>query len=451
MLKQTTLSLDMLSIPAATSEKLSAPDVTVPLAHPLNPDQMAAVEAMVAFIQDPHDDDFFLLEGPAGTGKTFCVKALINRIKGRLVFTAPTNKATKVLRESVEAPGYKPECRTIYSLLGLKLEPNGEIKELTAAEDPLDLSQFAAVVVDEGSMLNSTLGLHMRKAAKEQNVRFILMGDRFQLRPVGEEKSWIWTTKRKVELSRVMRHDNQILALATHIRERMMAIAPNANLVSANDGEEGVWVMGTSQWLALIAEYAEQGWFSRPNMAKVIAWRNVTVDRVNGFIRKQIFGETESSWVVGDRLIMTAPAKDFEGEQVAHTDDEGEVTQVNVAYHPIYGEVKCYALTVTFDDNHQGTVWLLHEDSLRALNAELERKAALARKDGKLWQSFWALKDSFHAARYAYAITAHRSQGSTYTVAFVDYRDILVNRNRHEAFQCLYVGVTRPKKCLFLA
>ena len=113
----------------------------------LNPEQAQAVSAMEAFLRS--DDSFFVLKGTAGTGKTFCIKELIPRIRGRLVFTAPTNKATKVLRDSIASEDYKPDCRTIYSLLGLRLEANGEVKELTSPEDPFDLTKFLAVVLDE--------------------------------------------------------------------------------------------------------------------------------------------------------------------------------------------------------------------------------------------------------------------------------------------------------------
>jgi len=53
--------------------------------------------------------------------------------------------------------------------------------------------------------------------------------------------------------------------------------------------------------------------------------------------------------------------------------------------------------------------------------------------------------------KYAYAITAHRAQGSTYDTVYVDYQDILMNRERYEAFQCLYVASSRPRKTLYLA
>lgn len=437
--------------PTPVAEKLAAPTVDLRPVYPLNSDQESAVSSMVTFISS--DDDLFLLEGPAGTGKTFCIKALINRIKGRLVFTAPTNKATKVLRESVQAPDYKPDCRTIYSLLGLSLEANGEIKELKAPEDPLDLTRFAAVVVDEASMVNKTLMKYIAEAARDQCVKFIFMGDRFQLPPVGEDISPCWLINNRAVLSRVMRFDNQILTLATTLRERMNHPAPSITLVSDNDGAEGVWKLERTAWESRIREAARRGEFSRPNEAKAIAWRNATVATLNTIIRSEIFPGATQAWVVGDRIVMLAPAADVRGEddKIASTDDEGVVESVSIAYHPIYGEFKCYVLTVCFDDNKHGSIWLLHESAQAAFAAEVERRAVEARANRKMWRSFWEFKESFHQARHAYALTAHRAQGSTYHSAYVDYRDILANRSRHEAFKCFYVAVTRPKKCLFLA
>lgn len=430
------------------------PNPTPPSGPQLNEDQLAAVEAMHSFVADKHEP-FFLLEGPAGTGKTFCIKELLKKLRGRLVFTAPTNKATKVLRESVSSDDYKPDCRTIYSLLGLRLEPNGEIKELTIPEDPLDMSKFSAIVVDEASMIPQRLWKFIEQTAKDQGVQFIFMGDPAQLPPVGELRSPVWGIKGKgvtAKLTKVMRHDNQILELATRIRKVVDHPAPCVDIQHANDGTEGVWKLTALPFKAKILEYARAGHFSKPNGAKAIAWRNVTVQQLNALIRSVLFDETDGYYAVGDRVIMLEPAKNLEGEPVAHTDDEGEVQRVNVTWHPKYPEYKCYALTVAFDDNHVDTVWLLHEDSMLDFNREVERLAAEGRaKVRGAWQRFWGFKEAFHSARHAYAITAHRSQGSTYETAFVDFRDILLNRNRQEAFRCLYVAATRPKKELYLA
>jgi exodeoxyribonuclease-5 len=434
----------------ASGEKLPSPGI-FPLPFPLNEDQDRAVTAMVEFLDRKCPEEFFVLRGPAGTGKTYCIKDLVNRLKGRLVFTAPTNKATKVLRESVTTDGYKPDCRTIYSLLGLRLEPNGEIKEIAAPEDPIDLSKFFAVVVDEGSMVNALLMKYITLAAREQQVKFIFMGDPAQLPPVKELRSPIWGLDcPQASLTKVMRHDNQILKLATTLRGKVDHPAPSIQIASDNDAGEGIWRLGKQDFATALVNAAAAGQFSSGH-AKAIAWRNITVDQLNRCIRNAIFDDPQQDWLVGDRLIMLEPARDRDGEPMASTDDEGTVQRVSIAYHPLYGEYKCWALSVAFDDNRTDTVWLLHEDSRAAYESEVESLAAAARDNRRLWPRFWEFKEAFHKARYAYAITAHRSQGSTYADAYVDYQDILLNRNRQEAFRCLYVAVTRPRKRLFLA
>lgn len=422
---------------------------------PLNPGQLAAVAGMEAFILDrsPSAPQFFRLEGPAGTGKTYCIKDLVNRLKGRMVFTAPTNKATKVLRESVTTDGYKPDCRTIYSLLGLRLEANGEVKELSSPEEPLDLTKFLAVVIDEGSMISGKKLLpHIQEAADEQGVKFIIMGDRAQIPPVGELRSPVFDLDiPHAMLTEPMRHDNQILKLATSIRLKVDHPAPSIRIESDNLGGEGVWSLRAADFTARIREAARAGEFSKPNVAKAIAWRNVTVDSLNNLIRGEIFDSTLARWCETDRIILLEPAKAMDGGSIAHTDDEGTVTRVAVGWHPMHEQFKCYFISVAFDDNTHGTLTLLHEDSAADHQREVNRLLMLAKATPREWKKFWAFKESFHAARHAYAITAHRCQGSTYQSAYVNYRDILLNQNRQEALRCLYVAVSRPKHALFLA
>ena len=126
----------------------------------LNAAQASALDAIVDWAGSApalDSDPFRVLKGYAGAGKTFMLRQLPDRMKGRIVWTAPTNKATKCLREALTADDYKPDCRTIYSLLGLRLEANGEVKELSQPEDPVDLSTYRLVVVDEAFMLNKAV------------------------------------------------------------------------------------------------------------------------------------------------------------------------------------------------------------------------------------------------------------------------------------------------------
>jgi ATP-dependent exoDNAse (exonuclease V) alpha subunit len=94
---------------------------------------------------------------------------------------------------------------------------------------------------------------------------------------------------------------------------------------------------------------------------------------------------------------------------------------------------------------------VLHPASKQQFENDSQMLAHEAQGNSKLWRRFWEHKDMFHDIRFAYALTAHRSQGSTYTNCFVDYQDVLYNRNRREAFQCLYVAASRARKKLYLA
>lgn len=414
----------------------------------LNDEQEQAVADMLTFLAS--GEKFFLLQGAAGTGKTSTIQALAEKLKGRLVFTAPTNKAVRVLYSTLVRDDYKPDCRTIYSLLGLRLEANGEVKELTAPENPLDLTKFAAVIVDEASMLNEALMRFITGTAETQGVRFIFLGDPAQLPPVKEKASKVWEIERGTSLRRVMRHDNQILALATKLRAMVGHPVPQFKFDSDNAGGEGVWRCGGQEFESRLYDAAAQGKFNRPNGAKAIAWRNVTVAALNRKIRARIFDSPTCMWLPGDRFILTEPAVNLENTVIATTDEEGTVVRVEEDWHPLYGNIKIWLLHVTTDENEPLTLRVVHSDYEILFAHEVAKRAEEARAMPRRWKDFWEFKAAFHQVRHGYAITAHRSQGSTYDTAFVDWRDILINRERGEAFRCLYVACTRARKELYL-
>lgn len=415
----------------------------------LNAEQSSALEAMLAWAASP--ELFFLLQGYAGTGKTFTLKEFLRRFKGRAIFTAPTNKAARVLRDTLRTETYLPECKTIYSLLGLRMEANGEVKELAVPDEPIDLTQYKVVVVDEGSMVGTTLWPHIESTAKDFNLKFLFLADFAQLPPVGEKLSPCKKITEGSYLTQVMRYDNQILAFVTGIRNKMSHPAPSINIVSDNADNEGVWSVNKVEFMSRILEAAEAGDFSKVNGTKALAWRNVTVDELNRAIRQRIFPLVRDRFVPEDRVILTEPAKDLEDNIIAATDDEGKIDSVTVARHPLFPQYKVWSMSVTTDDNKKIRLNALHEDSIADFQGDLNALSIRAKADKRVWREFWKLRESMHAVRHAYAITVHRSQGSTYETVFVDYRDILLNRDRGEAFQCLYVACTRPKKRLILA
>ena len=127
----------------------------------LTHDQLNAYTELIQWINTPYyeNDSKRALVGPAGTGKTYLVKALIrncNLTFSQIGLAAPTHKACRVLSESINIPNIK--VSTLQSDLGLRLnfdvddfdinnphfEPRGKIK----------INKLKQNIIDESSMIN---------------------------------------------------------------------------------------------------------------------------------------------------------------------------------------------------------------------------------------------------------------------------------------------------------
>ena len=113
--------------------------------------QQAAREVLLPFLEGDGDHPFAVLEGSAGSGKSYLVAALLrelalSRPSARVAVTAPTNKAVRVLKSMLEAAGVpvveagdsdefgrgarmrartrRPGviCKSVHSVLGLRMK-----------------------------------------------------------------------------------------------------------------------------------------------------------------------------------------------------------------------------------------------------------------------------------------------------------------------------------------
>lgn len=434
------------------------PEAAPPTITP-TPEQAAALDAMRQFLADfpSGGDAFFALKGYAGTGKSFSITLLAKDKHpdgapvfkpSEICFTAPTNKAVKVLRRYLDEAGLTGcPSKTIYSLLGLSLQANGEVKELSRPEEPVDLSGYKVIVVDEASMVNRFLMDAIRDAASDWNVPFIFMGDPAQLPPVGEITSPVWKLPNGAELTTVMRYGNSMLDLATTIRKQVDALFPAIKITTAAP----VYRWGRADWLNKVEENLEM---FKSGDAKIIAWRNVTVDAHNAFIRKLLFGSEAKStaWLSGDQIVARAPLKDLEGFTFMQNAEEARVLEVAVGNHPVYREFEIFNLLVEHESGRKHTIRTLTPTGSFHVSNRLN-ELSMEAKGGKKykWREFWELKEAFHDVRHAYAWTSHMSQGSSILKGFVDLEDIMLNRKRNEAFRSLYVACTRQREELHVA
>lgn len=188
----------------------------------LTDEQSHASSTIIKFIQGPSNK--MLLLGCAGSGKTTVITNAFNQSLLKVAFCAFTNKATQVLRNTTEkfAISFNADFSTIHKLLAL--EPNflDNERELSFAFDrtKLDhLRNYDVIIFDECSTISSELYNYIMQSneymifAHKHNLKFIFLGDYWQLPPVGEDISIVFTNSTAeswpiAKLTKIMRSKN---------------------------------------------------------------------------------------------------------------------------------------------------------------------------------------------------------------------------------------------------
>lgn len=134
-----------------------------------------------------------VISGGAGTGKTHTLARLASAFEDAgfsIALCSPTGKAAKRIEESLRSQGLDLEAKTIHRLL----EFNGhqfQRESLSYARDPDNEDDFATddgfdvVIVDEVSMVDVPLMAELLRRIDLDRTRLILVGDHNQLPPVG--------------------------------------------------------------------------------------------------------------------------------------------------------------------------------------------------------------------------------------------------------------------------
>jgi len=428
----------------------------------LNEEQIGGVDIMLEFMQPSQKTKrVCVVQGSAGVGKSTCVQSAIERFPHPVALTAPTNKATKVLRDMSARWGLENvHVSTIYSLLGLVLKTDRESPYISST-GKTSVPAFLVIVIDEAYMIGEALYENIIEQSEEYNVKFIFMGDPYQIPPVGERQSPVEALDVNVRLTKVMRHDNQILTVAKQLRE--CADSGEIPVIkSDNDEKGGVWTCNQKSFMSYMEDaFSSDSYKEDTKSVRVIGWRNNTVDAYNRAMRKFLYGDqADQPFHVGERVVVCKPAYDVQTLVdrpdltpliEVYTDDEGVVEQVAEAPHPVYKNILCHRLQLDTDDGrgwHE--MFVVHPSAERAFKELMDDLAEKAKRRHIPWATFWDTKAMFHDIRPSHAITAHRSQGSTYEVALVDAVDTQANSNFKEMMQCLYVACTRASRILIV-
>lgn len=401
-----------------------------------NEGQTRALEEIEPFLGS--GEPFFILKGSAGTGKT----SLLNFVpdinpRGEIIGCGPTHKSVGVLADKLPE---SIECCTIHSFLGLRPKRSGEKTTLIRRKDfdPSEKAMVRLVLLDEGSMIGKELLEHIKADADYWDRQYLIIGDPYQLNPVNElDTPCFHMGANGYELTEIVRQaqDNPIIKCATAIRNAIMKDQEPPVITGVN-GEFGVQRMTRKNWMTELTKHVAH---ADPDEYRILAYRNDTVRKYNQMVREILGKDLSVPFSPGEYVVVNEAFVQNE-EVIMNTGLEFLVDDMEPYEHPYYNKLKGWMVTIGLAK----VPVLDHEkcgDEYKRIIASLVQYA----KEHHDWRAYYQMAEFWCDLRPLYAMTVHKSQGSTFDNVFIDYADIYANRVLAEADRCLYVAVTRPR------
>ena len=424
----------------------------------LTADQLAAAESFAAWLKAPADGTPFVLSGYAGSGKTFLSMRLLRQVEERgLCWTvvAPTHKAVGVLRQALDLEGLQPTWypSTIHRLLRLKLKRSAESEVCEPTEQTaMALENLGLVLVDEASMVDSTLLGIALQCAHPFKTRLVFVGDPAQLPPVGEDSSPVFALQRActANLKEVVRHQGPVLQLASRLRDGALPCLNPPVLPPIRNARGQVRCLPQKEWLdqarRALKEASQQ---DNPDAARILCYTNRTLDRLVPHARRAIHGDMADQMPVlpGEVLIsrtaVMAPAS-RDGEETGEEPDMVLGSNREVVVRDVKTEacdlvdfglssvegpvpvIETLSAQVSAGDLEL-TLRLqppVGSAARRELDGVMQRLRQQARDAGKkggrsIWRQYFLIRDAFASLGPAAVLTVHRSQGSSFGEVFV--------------------------------
>lgn len=381
---------------------------------------------------------YMVIQGAAGTGKSFLLQYLLDNFQNEykvynlllhrdpshefiIQLAATTNKAVKVVRDFTG----DYTARTLHSFLKLKVQNNNRTgKTELVKTDDWTIHNNALIIVDESSFIDNKLFEILDESTV--NCKILLVGDQYQLAPVGQVESVMETLDApKVHMNKIMRNSGTIMKTSAMFRKTVKSGVFHP--IQYTD-DKLIHVSGT-EFQRLIDEAFKDPDY-HVDKAKVLAWTNGRVQAYNTHIRGVIgLSELFSN---GEVVITNKPLRG--GGLALPVDSEVRITDIQDMDYDQQGVIGRW---ITINDKH--TAFLANNfDDVKAL---LKTYAAKKR-----WRDFFEIKDTWLDLRSVYASTVHKSQGSTYETVFIDLTDIGKNFIASDVARLLYVAISRASK-----
>lgn len=471
------------------------------------PSQNRAIDKILDFVNSPFDDgkiNAYALCGYAGTGKTTITNHIIINSKwstSMFKCCAPTHKACRVL--SISLKGKKVD--TIQSMFGFRPDvdienfdpenprfaPIGRIKLV----DKKDNIVPKCLIIDEASMLNYKLVNYIIKTCRNHKIKILFIGDASQLPPVNESKSYAFDIvgNNVSYLTEIVRQDakSPITELLSILRDDIKNktfnfftyITKNREILDDND--KGFIVCDNMQFSYMIDScFMDDSYLKDIDKYRIIAYTNARVNYWNSYIRNRIIKDADKAPITLNDLLTsyTTIVDEFLADIIVNSDDY--IIDDLGEYYPTDEPFKCFLVKLVNTKTGRKTPNLSiidHTDTktfynyyrkLSELVSDAQKEIDSSKRKQK-WAKYFSFKRKYLIATnimdnrngsilfsrdldYGFAMTSHRSQGSTYNTSLVDVNDItfdkrgMIYTNKDELLRRLYVACSRASNKLIL-
>lgn len=455
-----------------------------------NKEQQSAIINAVSFLKTNTDPtQYYVIEGKAGTGKTTIAKEILKEFEDESIYVAAvSHKAKGVIKNSFGEDTRGKKFFSIASLLGMKGINDNDTqttKFQVGLKVPLLDNPPALLVIDEASMITEDV---LKKiidinSSLSRPFQMLFLGDIGQIQPIRDEqsefyrthkdllnkKSDIFNSKHKSKLiTRVRQGEaNPILPYADYFWENSQKENPELNptqhIVRNNQiTDKGSLLFSNSEAEVLnsvikaVKNAVEKG---LTNHVKIVTYHVNEKTELNQKIHEALFGK-DSDYSKGDMLILNAQYDLPETKGVIENSAEIQIKDIDdtdvdeYGIHTLYLETTGTAYSVTGQEIKDCTIQVVSRQDIGKYNQKLAELASVAKRQTnralkkQAWKEFWEYKGRYADVDFGYAITAHKSQGSTYDIVVVDEKDIMgtTATSNQEKSELIYTALTRPRK-----
>ena len=443
------------------------------------PEQEHALDVFSLFMTDRSEQVVMILRGSAGTGKTTLAGAIVKAmvaLKQKLILLAPTGRAAKVFSLNAGHTAYTIH-RRIY-----RQKSAGDLSSFNLNDN---LNRDTLFIIDEASMIanqgygESAFGSGcllddlMQFVYNNQNCRMLLVGDKAQLPPVGEEESPALMADvlrcygmkvYECDLNQVLRQSEEsgILWNATRIRQMVTHIELTQLPKIRLEGFADIQVVPGDELIeSLASSYSRVGL----DDTIVITRSNKRANIYNQGIRNTVL-DREDELCRGDQLMIVKNNYFWtEGSKEIPFLANGDVAVVQRVrnIHELYGfrfaevtmqlpDYDDYELTATvvLDSLTTEAPSLTREQQEQLYNAVLEDYQDIPLKSDQIKK---LKSDRYYNAlqiKFAYAVTCHKAQGGQWAHVYLDQGYMTDDMLTPDYIHWLYTAFTRATEKLFL-